>query len=126
VAGKVALGVAVDYALNLGLDTIAERTQHLASTLRDRLSTVFGVTVHDQGRTRCGIVTFHAEQKDARTVQATLREHDINVSVSTPSSTRLDAEARTLPALVRSSVHYYNTEAEIDRFVSALRAVLAA
>ena len=123
VAGKVALGVAVDYALGRGLSDIADRVQHLASALRDRLATVFGVTVHDQGRTRCGIVTFHAKQKEARAVQAALRTHDINVSVSTPSSTRLDAEARRLPALVRSSVHYYNTEAEIDRFVSALRTV---
>jgi selenocysteine lyase/cysteine desulfurase len=126
VAGKVGLGVAVDYALDLGLDAIAERTQHLASTLRERLGTVFGVTVHDQGRTRCGIVTFHAEQKEARAVQAALREHDINVSVSTPNSTRLDAEARRLPDLVRASAHYYNTAAEVDQFVSTLRTVLAA
>lgn len=131
VAGKVGLGVAVDYALDRGdpgspgLDAIAERTQHLAATLRERLATVFGVTVHDQGRTRCGIVTFHADQKDARAVQAALREHNVNVSVSTPSSTRLDAEARRLPDLVRSSIHYYNTEDEIDRFVSTLRTVLA-
>ena len=126
VAGKVGLGVAVNYALDLGFPDIAERVQHLAATLRSRLATVFGVTVRDQGRRRCGLVTFHAEQKDAGAVQAALREQDVNVSVSTPSSTRLDAEARTLPALVRSSVHYYNTEAEIDRFVSALRTVLAA
>jgi selenocysteine lyase/cysteine desulfurase len=125
VAGKVGLGVAVNYALTLGLDAIADRTQALAATLRDRLAAVFGVTVHDQGRRRCGLVTFHADQKDAATIQAALREHDINVSVSTPSSTRLDAEARALPTLVRASVHYYNTEAEVDRFVSALRAVLA-
>jgi selenocysteine lyase/cysteine desulfurase len=126
VAGKVGLGVAVDYALGLGLSDIATRVQRLASTLRNRLDTVFGVTVHDQGRRRCGLVTFSAEQKRAPEVQAALREHDINVSVSTPHSTRLDAEARRLPALVRSSVHYYNTTGEIDRFVSSLRTVLAA
>ncbi|PSQ97560.1 MAG: aminotransferase [Bacteroidetes bacterium SW_9_63_38] len=125
VAGKVGLGVAVDYALRLGLDSIRKRVQSLAATLRDRLATVFGVTVQDQGRRRCGIVTFSADQKDARSVQAALREDDINVSVSTPNSTRLDAEARALPDLVRASVHYYNTEAEINRFVSALRTVLA-
>jgi cysteine desulfurase / selenocysteine lyase len=40
--------------------------------------------------------------------------------VSNPSSTRLDAEARSLPPIVRASSHYYNTEAEIDRLIEHL------
>jgi len=125
VAGQVALGVAVDYALDRGLDAIFERNQHLAATLRTRLREVPGVTVQDQGRVRCGITTFTAEAMEASGIQAALRERDVNVSVSPPSSTRLDAEARALPDLIRASVHYYNTEAEIDRFISALRNVLS-
>ncbi|WP_263786628.1 aminotransferase class V-fold PLP-dependent enzyme [Salinibacter grassmerensis] len=126
VAGQVALGVAVDYALDQGLDAIFDRNRHLARTLRTGLADVAGVTVHDQGDVRCGITTFSAEQKDASTIQAGLRERDVNTAVSPPSSTRLDAEARALPELVRASVHYYNTEAEVDRFVGALRSVLRA
>jgi selenocysteine lyase/cysteine desulfurase len=125
VAGQVGLGVAVDYAQNLGLGAIFDRIQHVASTLREALRTVFGVTVRDVGRTQSGITTFSAEKMTAAEIQAALRERDINVSVSPRSSTRLDAEARDLPDLVRASVHYYNTEDEIDRFVSALRDVLA-
>ncbi|MFB6098423.1 MAG: aminotransferase class V-fold PLP-dependent enzyme [Salinibacter sp.] len=124
VAGQAALGRAVDYALDRGLDAIFDRNQYLARTLRRALSDIPGVTVRDQGRVRCGITTFTAEQMDASKIQTALRERDVNVSVSPPSSTRLDAEARSLPALVRASVHYYNTEAEIDRFVAALRKVL--
>ncbi|PSQ90229.1 MAG: aminotransferase, partial [Bacteroidetes bacterium QH_2_63_10] len=125
VAGQVALGVAVDYALDRGLDAIFERNQHLARTLRSELGSISGVTVHDQGRVRCGITTFSAEQKDATEIQEALRGRNVNVSVSTPRSTRLDAEARALPDLVRASVHYYNTEEEIERFVAALRAALS-
>src|SRR3546814_8795638 len=44
----------------------------------------------------------------------------INVSVSGPSSTLLDATARKLPELVRASVHYYNNEAEIDACAEAV------
>lgn len=126
VAGQVALGVAVDYALDRGLDAIFDRNQHLAETLRTALRTIPGVTVHDQGRTRCGITTFSAAQADAPEIQRSLRDRDINVSVSTPRSTRLDAEARDLPDLVRAAIHYYNTEREIDRFIAALRSVLGA
>jgi selenocysteine lyase/cysteine desulfurase len=124
VAGVVGLGVAVDYALDRGLEAIAERTRRLARTLRGVLAEIPGVTVRDVGRTRCGITTFAAEQRDAAAIRAALRERDVNVSVSPPSSTRLDAEGRDLPPLVRASVHYYNTEAEVERFGAALRTVL--
>jgi len=124
VAGFVGLGVAVDYALDRGLHAIRDRTQRLARTLRGTLAEIPGVTVRDQGRVRCGITTFTAEQQDAETIRAALRERNINVSVSPPSSTRLDAETRDLPPLVRASVHYYNTENEINRFATALQTVL--
>jgi cysteine desulfurase/selenocysteine lyase len=126
VAGQVALGVAVDYALDRGLDAICDRNQRLARTLRRRLAEIPSVTVHDQGQRRCGITTFSSTQADAKEIQHVLLDRDVNTSVSTPSSTRLDAESRDLPDLVRASVHYYNTEAEIDRFVAALRDVLSA
>ncbi len=126
VAGKIGLGVAVDYAMEIGLDAIFERNQHLAETLRDRLRSLPGVTVQDVGRTRCGIVTFSSEDQPAEALQQMLRARQINVSVSPRSSTRLDAEARALPDLVRASVHYYNTEAEIDRFTDAVANLLRA
>jgi len=132
VAGFVGLGAAVDYALDRGapdapgLDAVRDRTQRLARTLRTALADVPGVTVRDQGRVRCGITTFTAEQMEANAIRAALRERAVNVSVSPPSSTRLDAETRSLPPLVRASIHYYNTEDEIDRFVAALRTVLHA
>jgi selenocysteine lyase/cysteine desulfurase len=125
VAGRVGLGVAVQYALDIGLDAIRERVQHLAAGLRDALSSVDGVTVADTGRTRCGITTFYAEQMDAAAIRDALRERNVNTSVSTPNSTRLDAEARNLPDLVRASIHYYNTEDEIEAFVNTLADVLA-
>lgn len=124
VAGKIGLGVAVDYALDWGLDAIFTRIQHLAHTLRRRLQSLPGVTVHDTGRTKCGITTFASDRVEASAIRETLRARGINVSVSTPSSTRLDAEARRLPDLVRASVHYYNIEAEIDRLCDALREIL--
>jgi cysteine desulfurase / selenocysteine lyase len=119
-AGKIGLGVAIDYALQWGVEAIWDRIKRLADDLRQQLSTIPGVTVRDEGVERCGIVSFTVTGSDADKIQGRLAEVRINVSVSRVSSTRLDMEARALPDLVRASVHYYNTAEEIARFCAVL------
>jgi selenocysteine lyase/cysteine desulfurase len=120
VAGKIGLGVALDYTLGWGMDAIWGRIAALAEELRTRLERVPGVRVHDLGRERCGIVSFTVEGREAEAVRRALAQRKINVSVSTLSSTRLDMEARGLKELMRASVHYYNSEEEVERFCNVL------
>jgi cysteine desulfurase/selenocysteine lyase len=121
-AAKIGLGVAVDYALSWGLAAIEERVTALAGRLREQLTMVDGVTVHDQGMRRCGIVTFTLDGVAAEDVQQRLQAHGVNVSVSLVEYARLDLQHRGLPDLVRASVHYYNTDDELDRLIRALPA----
>lgn len=76
--------------------------------------------MHDQGQRRCGIVTFAVDNVPAHMVQQRLAERDVNVSVSLVDYARLDLPSRDLPDLVRASVHYYNTDDEIDQLLNAL------
>ena len=46
----------------------------------------------------------------------------INVSVSPADSSQLDLGARGIDEVVRASVHYYNSEDELDRLVAAVQA----
>jgi selenocysteine lyase/cysteine desulfurase len=122
VAGRIGLGVAVDHALEVGLPAIEVRVAVLAERLRGALAALPGVTVHDKGATRCGIVTFTVEGQEAAAVSERLRSEDrINTSVTTPSHTQWDSGERHLPATVRASVHAYNTEAELDLLVEAVQ-----
>ena len=113
-AAKIGLGVAVDYALSWGLEAIEERVTGLAERLRERLTDVDGVQVHDQGQRRCGIVTFTVDGVPAQKVQRQLADRGVNVSVSLVDYARLDLPTRGLPDLVRASVHYYNTDDELE------------
>jgi selenocysteine lyase/cysteine desulfurase len=122
-AAIAGLREAVAYARSWGLDAIAERVGYLAEALRARLADVSGVAVHDLGTRRSGIVTFTKDGHPAGEVRQALARQGINVSVSEPSSTRLDADRRHLPPLVRASVHYLTTEAELDRVTAAVAAV---
>ena len=119
-AAVLGLGVAVDYALSWGLPAIEARVTDLAERLRQRLASCPGVRVRDIGRHRCGIVTFTQEGKDPDAIQADLAGKRINVSTSGRSSTLLDMERRSLEKVVRASVHYYNTEEEIEGLIEAL------
>ncbi len=123
-AGKIALGVAVDYALAWGLPAIRERVYMLAGQLRERLAARPGVTLRDKGAERCGIVTFTVEGCAAALIKQVLRSQAINVSVSSYTGTRLDMEDRKLPGVVRASLHYYNSEEEVERFCAALEPLL--
>jgi cysteine desulfurase / selenocysteine lyase len=119
-AGKAGLGVAVDYALGWGIETIWERVRTLAEDLRSRLGDLPGVEVRDLGAERCGIVTFTVEGRAAEEVSRKLSGEHINTSVSPASSTLLDMQDRSLDDLVRASVHYYNTEKEVTRLCEAI------
>lgn len=114
------LGRAATYAMDIGLEEVWDRILELSGMLREKLSHVAGVTVRDIGSVRGAIVTFTVEDHAAEIVKAALHTQGINVSVVTPYSARFDMEARRLPNLVRASVHYFNTEDEIDRLVAAV------
>ena len=79
--------------------------------------------MRDIGRQKCGIVSFTLEGCDPFEVKTRLSAQAINLSVSRPSSTLLDATARHLPPVLRASVHYYNDETEIARLIEALSAI---
>ncbi len=121
-AAKLGLGAAVDYALDWGLDAIHARVQTLAEELRGRLQDIPGVKLMDIGKEQSGIVTFVRDGADPMDIKAKLREQAINLSVSKPSSTLIDATRRQLGPIVRASVHYYNSEDEIDRLIRAVAA----
>ncbi|MBX5214055.1 aminotransferase class V-fold PLP-dependent enzyme [Rhizobium sp. NLR10a] len=117
---RLGLRAAVDYALGIGLENIEERCKHLSTKLRQGLRGMRAVSVHDLGAPLASIISFTVKGWDSSAVLAYLTNKGINVSVSPPSSTPVDAYTRQLPPVVRASPHYYNSEEEIDAFLQAI------
>ena len=123
-AGKAALGGAIDYALSFGLDSIQSRIYQLADKLRGKLKEIERIRVTDEGLEKCGIVTFMADRMFPSNIKRSLRKHRINVSISKGSGSLVSFKHRGLTEVVRASLHYYNTEQEIDYFVEVLHNIL--
>ena len=115
------LGKAIEYALNIGIDRIWQRIQYLADTMRSCLREIEGVTVHDFGPQQCGIVTFSVAGLDGAAVKSKLKEKGINVSLAKAISTLIYMNKNHLEGIVRASVHYYNTEEEIEALCAVLK-----
>ncbi len=122
-AGQLALGRAAEYALELSLEAIQERVQTLAQSLREKLGALPGLQIHDQGRVQCGIVTFTCKTQSAELLQQKLQEQKVNTSVSYQKYAQLDLGTRNLGQVLRASVHYYNSESEVDVFCERLSAL---
>ncbi len=120
VAGKVGLGVAADYARAVGIEPAWERVRDLAARLRAGLAELPGVMVADRGEVLGAIVTFAVREHAADDVRTALATTGVNVSVTDASAARLDLDPRGIDELVRASVHYYNTDEELERLVECI------
>lgn len=122
---RAGLGAAIDYADQIGIDQIQDRVTLLADEARRALSEVSSVEVQDLGQAPCGIVSFSIDGHDAGLIVKKMAEAGYAIGASSPSSTRIDAERRNLPTLLRIAPHYYNTESEvrgaIERLASLIR-----
>ncbi|MGV8872318.1 MAG: aminotransferase class V-fold PLP-dependent enzyme [Rhodococcus sp. (in: high G+C Gram-positive bacteria)] len=123
VAARLALGAAVDYLLELGIDAVEEAVVERAEYLRAGLRKIPGVTVRDLGDRKNGIVSFTVDGEEPETVRHRLEALGVSVRVSYRSSTRLDMTGRDLDSVVRASPHYFVTFAELDTMLAMLAAL---
>ncbi|WP_433659232.1 aminotransferase class V-fold PLP-dependent enzyme [Nocardia sp. CA-128927] len=123
VAGRLGLGAAVQYLLDLGPENVYDAISARAEHLRKALPEIPGVTMRDIGIRHSGIVSFTVDGIDAIAVRDQLAAQHITVTVSHASSTLLDMTGRGLQSVIRASPHCFVTFDELDRFITAVAAL---
>lgn len=125
-ASKLGLSQAVAEVNTNGINAIWKRTQDLANYLRQEVATIDTISCADIGEVKSGIVTLSSSKVPVEELKAQFTEEGINTVVAIKSGTLIDMDRRGLNAVLRVSVHYYNTNAEIDRFVALLNKLVQA
>ncbi len=109
---------AAKYANDRGLTVINQRITHLAEYLRTAILTQTDLQVLETGPLQTGILhaIFPAGTDPAELLED-LRRRQLNTSISYGEYDQINYTARNLKWALRLSVHYYNTEEEIDRAI---------
>ncbi|MBY0415801.1 MAG: aminotransferase class V-fold PLP-dependent enzyme [Bdellovibrionales bacterium] len=115
-ASRIGLGIAVDYALEVGFTTIEKRVGELSAKLRGELKNLPEITLHDDGPNQSGIITFSTKKLTPYQFSSKISEKGINVSTARKEFA-VDLNARKIDSIIRASLHYYNSEKEVERFI---------
>ena len=120
IAGAIGLGAAVEYLEALGMESIARAEHELLDYATARLATVPGLEIVGTAPDKAAVVSFTV---------AGVHPHDLGtildsegVAIRTGHHCAMPVmEFYGVPATARASFAFYNTRAEVDRLVDALR-----
>jgi cysteine desulfurase / selenocysteine lyase len=121
----IALGTAVDYLSNIGMDKIHTYEEELTSYLFDKLDNIpklkiYGTQPTKDGKGRASLASFNVEGIHASDL-ATLLDHEGIAIRSGHHCTQPLHRLFDASGSARASLYFYNTREEIDIFVAALK-----
>ena len=124
IADAIALGTAVDYLTEVGMDWVREHERRLTSYAMERLATLQprGLTTYGPpiGAERAGVISFNLGDIHGHDLASILDVEGICVRAGHHCTMPL-MEKMGWPATTRASFYLYNTEDDIEAFVDALQ-----
>jgi len=122
IAAGIGLGAAVDYLEDIGMENIAAWEHELLDYATEQVSALSGVRIVGTAAHKAAVLSFNVQGVHPHDVGTILNEE--GVAVRTGHHCAQPVMARfCVPATVRASFAFYNTFAEIDQLVSALKRV---
>jgi len=111
--GIVGLASSADYMLNLGMNNIHEKNQHLSNLFREELSKIPNVILYgpDDQNVRTSIVSFNIKGFDSQEVVDKLEKQNIILAVREIMDKKI----------VRASPHFFNTESQMLQVIDAIK-----
>jgi cysteine desulfurase/selenocysteine lyase len=119
IADTIALGAAIDYLHEIGMERIAEYEHKLLEYATREVSQAPGVRIIGTAREKAGVLSFVMEGIHPHDIGTILDQEGIAVRAGHHCAMPV-MERFGLPATTRASFAFYNTPQEVDALVSGL------
>ena len=122
IAGAIGLAAAIDYLDNIGMETVHQYEQDLIAYLFPKLQAVKGLTIYGSENVdqRSGVISFNLMGLHPHDVATALDYEGVAVRAGHHCAQPL-LSYLGVPATVRASFYIYNTKADCDKLVEALK-----
>jgi cysteine desulfurase/selenocysteine lyase len=120
IAGGIALGVAVQYMQNIGFETIAAHEKKLLDYATQQLLQIEGLKIYGTAAHKTSVISFNVGDIHPYDLGTIIDKKGIAVRTG-HHCTQPIMDFFGIPGTIRASFAFYNTTAEIDLFVSALK-----
>jgi len=126
IADAIALGAAVDYLTDLGMDNIRQHEVELTEYALNRFRELEGVTTYGPTdmSVRGGVVSFYMPEIHPHDIGQVLDQEGIAIRTGHHCAMPLVRSKLNVPATARASFYLYNTEAEVDALIDGLETTL--
>ena len=122
IADVIALHAAMDYLDQIGRNRIAQHDIELSAYAYERLSELKGIRLFGPEKGRAGLVSFLLRDVHAHDVVTFADQRGVALRgghhCNQPLMRKLGVESTA-----RASFYFYNTEAEVDRFIEVLKEI---
>jgi cysteine desulfurase/selenocysteine lyase len=123
IAGAAGLAAALDYVDALGRENIHAHDAELSNYARVQLSTFDGIRIFGPAEERGGLVSFVLKDVHALDLATMADQQGVAIRVGHHCTQPLH-DKLGVPATARASFYFYNTRAEVDRFIEVLQKVI--
>ena len=123
IAGAIALGGAIDYLNEIGMENIHRYEQELVAYVLPKLQAIGGITIYgpQDPEHHTGVVAFNLDGIHPHDVATALDMEGVAVRAGHHCAQPL-MNYLNLPATARASFYFYNTKEDADRLIEAIKA----
>ena len=123
IAGAIALGGAIDYLNEIGMENIHRYEQELVAYVLPKLQEIGGITIYgpQDPEHHTGVVAFNLDGIHPHDVATALDMEGVAVRAGHHCAQPL-MNYLNLPATARASFYFYNTKEDADRLIEAIKA----
>jgi len=120
ISGGIAFGAAIDYMNAIGFDAISKYEHELLEYATQKLLEIEGLKIYGTSKNKTSVISFNLEGIHPYDVGTILDKMGIAVRTGHHCAQPI-MDYFNIPGTVRASFAFYNTKAEIDSLVNAIK-----